>query len=169
MITYNNELYHYGVLGMKWGVRRYQNYDGTYTQRGLKRYRDAESRYTSAKSAYAANKTKVNKASMKKAKKSLNKSYQQLKYDKMADQGKKYYRKGQTITDNSIKTPYMQAAIGMGATAAVKAIAATGHIKAAQIVASAGGAAATGLAVYTRYKNQRLRAYYSHSGGKKYA
>ena len=27
----NNELCHYGVLGMRWGVRRYQNEDGSYT------------------------------------------------------------------------------------------------------------------------------------------
>lgn len=33
-----NELYHYGVLGMKWGVRRYQNSDGTLTSQGQKRY-----------------------------------------------------------------------------------------------------------------------------------
>lgn len=40
MILEDNVLQHYGILGMKWGIRRYQNYDGTYTKAGKKRRRD---------------------------------------------------------------------------------------------------------------------------------
>ena len=32
------ELYHYGIPGQKWGVRRFQNPDGTLTEKGKKRY-----------------------------------------------------------------------------------------------------------------------------------
>ena len=38
MQTYKNELYHWGIKGMKWGVRRYQNKDGTLTAAGKKHY-----------------------------------------------------------------------------------------------------------------------------------
>lgn len=35
------ELYHHGIMGQKWGVRRYQNVDGTLTERGKLRYKGA--------------------------------------------------------------------------------------------------------------------------------
>ena len=35
---YYGELYHHGIAGMKWGVRRYQNKDGSLTNAGKRRY-----------------------------------------------------------------------------------------------------------------------------------
>lgn len=35
---YNNQIWHWGVKGMKWGVRRYQNADGSLTNAGKRRY-----------------------------------------------------------------------------------------------------------------------------------
>ena len=36
----NTELVHWGIKGMRWGVRRYQNKNGTLTPAGKKRYND---------------------------------------------------------------------------------------------------------------------------------
>lgn len=36
--AYPNELYHHGIKGQKWGVRRYQNSDGSLTAAGKERY-----------------------------------------------------------------------------------------------------------------------------------
>ena len=36
----SNELYHHGIKGMRWGVRRYQNPDGSLTKAGTRRYKD---------------------------------------------------------------------------------------------------------------------------------
>lgn len=36
----NNEIQHHGIKGQKWGVRRFQNKDGSLTAKGKQRYDD---------------------------------------------------------------------------------------------------------------------------------
>jgi hypothetical protein len=75
-----NELYHWGVKGMKWGVRRYQNKDGTLTAAGKKRmYReqfDMESKERKEQRKYTADTNRWVKEDMERTKRLTDSSKQ---------------------------------------------------------------------------------------------
>lgn len=69
---YPAELYHHGIKGQRWGVRRFQNPDGSFTQAGKQRYgiksdkqgvklaKYQEKEYEKAKTAYAREREALN-------------------------------------------------------------------------------------------------------------
>lgn len=169
--TRSDELYHYGVKGMKWGVRRYQNYDGSYTQKGLERFRKSEAKYDKAKSQYDAAKSsgdksgaKVAKSSMRSAKREMNRDYKQLKLDKRADEGKELYKQGKTITENNLNKQFIQGLFGLGSVPAsmiIRSLTTDNVVPVSFFVTSE--AMSAGYSWYINNQNKKLRAYYSHS------
>lgn len=174
MWTYNtNELYHYGVLGMKWGIHRYRESPGSYTQRGLKKYEEASDEYQSRKEKLKKAKDSKNREDIKTArrevknsKKEFNKSYAQLKMDKRADQGKRLYAKGKTISGNLKMNAIAQIGVIAGSKITQSILSSHGNQKLAFIASNAVGIGGTVvnaiLAGKTIHDNRRLRAYYSH-------
>lgn len=64
----NDSLSHHGILGQKWGVRRYQNPDGSLTEEGRRRYQKIVDRYDSNPSRLRAKKAQKAKELLEKDK-----------------------------------------------------------------------------------------------------
>lgn len=103
---YNDELYHYGVLGMKWGVRRYQNKDGSLNAKGIQRderLRTKSKQYSDMSYAYA-------KRAKEKAAIRINGSSSLERSDKYLKKSEKIARKMSDSGKNQMRTTSYQLA-----------------------------------------------------------
>lgn len=184
-----DDIVHYGVQGMKWGVRRYQNKDGSYTKEGLARFKKSSDVYDTQKAKYKEAKASGNKSlarqyknNMKIAKNNMKRNYKQLKQDARADKGKQLYKEGYRARETKgLKKAATVAASAAGFAYALhsRGINVGVHAKignkylsttSAQTVMALGLVAAGTSAAYAvgntflyGPKNKQLSAYYGHS------
>lgn len=161
---------------MKWGVRRYQNYDGSYTQAGLKRYRTASENRETAQRLYDrakadnASKSQLSEAKniLAASKRAQKSAYKQLVRDNLADQGRDLYQRG--VRSESLKkrgnvVAAVSGSIITGAAGVGYKALTSGDRRTAAIASAAAGLAATTAfweAGISSTKIKKLGNYYSH-------
>ena len=91
-----NELYHFGIKGMKWGVRRFQNKDGTRTTAGKNRRKEYSSDYIDSRT-----KKSIRSMSNEELKKRINRYQLENQYRNLEPS---VYNKGMTMAKKIIAT-----------------------------------------------------------------
>lgn len=87
-----NTIRHHGIRGMKWGVRRYQNRDGSLTPEGKKRYSDGVTSHVKSMSDQEL-RDRINRLQLEKQYKSL-----------LEPEGQKKVNKGKAFVQNVLET-----------------------------------------------------------------
>lgn len=115
----NNELKHWGIRGMKWGKRRYQNKDGSLTPEGKKRYGDDDGESDEPKKTkYLSDAEIRNRINRLK----LEKEYADLvKQSKPASKGKAFVSDVLKTSGKNIATQLTTYAMGAAVNASIKA------------------------------------------------
>lgn len=131
----DDELYHFGVKGMKWGVRGYQNEDGSLTSLGKKRDRMLSDRKTAKKHSTTSNivNAEYSRREFEDAKTRLKLETRRKKSKRQQDLEKKYIDQGFTKDEAEIK--------------------AYNRAKTETILKVAGGIALASAAAYVAYKH----------------
>lgn len=163
--TAQNEFYHHGIKGMHWGIRRFQNKDGSLTNAGRRRYDvdvdKAKERVASAKKRQQAAADAYNKATYgglyynKKATDNLVKAKGGVKYAKDQVRSEKIKERLNAETGNKskhrLKLEEEYKAKGMSEEEA--AIAAYKRARTEKIIGVTAGVAVAAAAAYVAYKH----------------
>ena len=133
---YDDSLTHYGIKGMKWGVRRYQNEDGTLTSLGKKRAAYKEASVKSKKDPYdfqARAEVDYRRREFNDQKIREKIANQKTKSKRQTDLEEQYVKQGFTKDEASIQ--------------------AYKRVRTERILAVAAGMTAAGLTAYAAYKH----------------